>query len=135
MKRYLKFLFSFVLSVGLMISPVLRVMSYADLNDLLIGTDSNALMTLNIDEEDYGIMPLSSVGTVTNTISPDRVWLGVQYKKADGSYINVYPSLTFQNNRFSWSFTIPEGDLYISRFWVGVDRIFIYTHLPGQIRK
>jgi len=120
-RNYLKIfslLFAFSLVFGVISNSLV---SYANVSDLMIGTGSNALMTMELDDSDYSVMPLSSVGTVTNTISPDRVWLGVQYKKADGSYINVYPSLTFQNNRFSWSFTIPEEDLYISRFWVGVD--------------
>lgn len=42
--------------------------SYADVNDLLISTDSNALMTMELDDDDYGISTFSSLGTVTNTV-------------------------------------------------------------------
>ena len=85
MKRYLKFLFSFVLSVGLMISPVLQVVSYADVNDLLINTSSNAMRTF--------AMTRSSVASVTNTID----WTGAQVRLGvfDGTYTNyVYMSIT-----------------------------------------
>lgn len=121
MKRYLKFLFSFVLSVGLMISPVLRVVSYADVNDLLIGTDSNALMTLNLDDEDYGIMPLSSVGTATNTIdwSNSFVQIGIYDKELELTnyvYVSVKDySSKGMNFTYTLDGTVWNDDKYVIR--------------------
>lgn len=88
---------------------------------MLIGTSSNALMTLELDDDDYGIMPLSSVGTATNTIDWNGavVQIGV-YDKAAQTTGYVYKSVTdFDSSgmRFKYSLdgTAYDDDKYVIR--------------------
>ena len=109
MKRYLKFLFSFVLSVGLMISPVLRVVSYADVNDLLISSDSNALMTLDLGDDDYGIMPVSGIGTVSNTIGGKLCVVARYVNPSTETYNYIESWIEPKDNRYEIKFQCPSN--------------------------
>lgn len=62
---------SFVLSLCLVLAISLGGLSFvslADVNDLMFVTGSNALMTMELSDEDYGVMPLSSISGVSNTV-------------------------------------------------------------------
>lgn len=65
-------------------------------------------MTMDLDS---GIMPLSSIGTVTNTVvyKNNNVHFKIFYYDADGQYkgLTTYP--TYSNGRFHVSYTLPAG--------------------------
>ena len=80
---------------------------YADVSDQLSGWDfvvesgSNAI-------SDYSVAPLSSLGTVTNTVGTN-IKVGVFYHNSAGTYKSKYVTPEFRNGRFYVSTDIPDG--------------------------
>lgn len=92
-----------------MISPVLRVVSYADVNDLLISSDSNALMTLELGDDAYGIMPVSGIGTVSNTIG-GKLYVVARYVNPSTETYNYIDSwIEPKDNRYEIKFQCPSN--------------------------
>lgn len=81
--------------------------SYAD-----VWTDSNAVMTLDLDDEDYGISTYSSLGTVTNTVDSSGVQFYVYYNDASAGVDNVlkYGDISLSGGRFNYSIVLDDGD-------------------------
>ncbi len=61
--------------------------SYADVNDLLM-TDSNALMTMELTDEDYGISTYSSINSITNTIDYGHAYMKLRETYNGAEYFN-----------------------------------------------
>lgn len=87
MKQFLKLRFLFVLCMVLSLTLVHPFAVYADLNDLMIGSSSNALMTLDLNDDDYGVSTYSSLANVTNTVGWDSdTYFLMRYKsKSSGT--------------------------------------------------
>lgn len=103
-----------MLSVLLTISPVLRVVSYADINDLMFETDSNAIMTLSLDDTDYSTSLMSSVGTVTNTIDWSNTFLQIYLYNVNTSqsrYIN-FQITDFDDSGAEFRFDMENQTIY-----------------------
>lgn len=98
MKRFYKIFASWFLCLFLVLSQF--IVSLADVNSLMISSSSNALMTLELDDSDYSVMPMSSIGTVNNTVRPDDVRIQLVYIDRDNNTQVMYPSLEYRNGRF-----------------------------------
>lgn len=111
---------SFVLSLCLVWVISLGGLSFvslADVNDLMIGTGSNALMTMELDDEDYAVMPLSSIATVDNTIDSSSLSGHVYISDVNGKngrFSNF--TCTLENGRYKYSYTAPDG-FYVRRIF------------------
>jgi len=86
--------------------------------DYLIGSASNAdygLMTMELNDDDYGISTLSTLGTVSNTLSDEaRPRVGVFYYDSDEVLHSLYYTLELNSNgRYSFNTPIVNG--YISQ--------------------
>lgn len=89
-----------------MISPVLQVVSYADVNDLFIGTGSNALMTLDLDDSDYLMMsPRSSIVSVSNTVNYADSNVLIRSKRGNSDITHVLSV----NSSGEFSYIIPSN--------------------------
>lgn len=126
MKKYLNLRFAFVLCLVLSLTLVQSFAVYADVNDLMIGTGSNALMTLDLSDDEYAVMPLSSIGTVVNTISPGSgFWISGRATNGSSSY-NSYSSYTVTDDgRFDFYLGEPLDGYYYTRiiFTVGKESL------------
>lgn len=99
MKRFYKIFASWFLCLFLVLSQF--TVSFADVNSLMISTDSNALMTMDLDDSDYTVMPMSSLGTVTNTVDLTKVKV-IAYcnRVSDNGYWGEYIINPDKNGRF-----------------------------------
>lgn len=104
-----------------MISSV-PLVAFADVNDLLVASDSNALasssnaiMTLELDDGDYGVSVLSSIGTVKNTIDSNSLPVSVQVTNGSGdtNWINVVAYL--ENDRYVINRVTAPSGYYVTR--------------------
>lgn len=98
MKRFYKIFASWFLCLFLVLTQF--IVSFADVKSLMIGSSSNALMTMELDDDDYAVMPMSSIGTVTNTVNYNYVVCDVEYVDDSGSTkaISIVPS--YSGGRF-----------------------------------
>ena len=114
-RNYLKIfllLFAFSLVFGVISNSLV---SYAKVFDLMIGTGSNALMTMDLDDSDYSIMPMSSIGTVVNTISSgSSFWVSVLATNGTSTYY-VIPKYEFKDGRFYFKVGEPLDGYYFKR--------------------
>lgn len=120
-----------VLSLSFIFSPLV---TYASVSDLFISTDSNAfylasgsnaiasnsnaIMTLELDDDDYGVSTYASMGSCLNTISSDS--LNVSALVYDSSGSTYYETVTCKkqtDGRYKFSLGVPN-DHYIDRFFV-----------------
>lgn len=120
LKRYLKLRFIFVLCLVLSLTFVHPFAVYADVNNLLIGTSSNALMALDLSDDEYGISLTNSIANVTNTVDYDYCSMYVVFKSlSDGS---TYERLIGLDSSGHAVTTVPSGyvaDRYGLRLYAG----------------
>lgn len=108
MKRFYKLFACWVSVLLLVFSSGMR--SHASLESLLISTDSNALMTMELDDSDYSVMPMSTLGTVTNTVNKSSLSVLLRYKhKETGSIYVQGREATFSDGRFRFSNMGPDN--------------------------
>lgn len=106
MKRlYLTFA-SWFLCLFLVVSSCF--VSFADVNSLMIGSSSNALMTLDLNDDDYFIAPYSSIASIENTVNYSSVSLYVRLiDEESGQYIYEYPNIVDDIGEFVYR--VPPG--------------------------
>ncbi len=126
--------------------------SYADVNDLLIASGSNALMTLDLGDDDYGIMPLSSLGSVANTVDLNGIICTVTYwdsssktsknKIADVSVVDnrlkVFADVGTGNNIYRLNFNLysdnlPHSGNYLFSFDYASDFSHDYSNVSASL--
>lgn len=118
MKRFYKLFACWVSALLLVFSPSMQ--SHASLESLLIRTDSNALMTMELDDSDYSVMPMSSIVNITNTINPS----GALITFSDSS--NTRVGQTYMDSGGNFAFIVPSGK-EVSRF-----DLYLYpTNMPS----
>ncbi len=117
--------------VSLILSMTFSFSSFADFTDRLdfykeyLASDSNAIMSVSNDA-DSGIMPMSSVGTVTNTIKVNQLPFSVDVCDSDGNWyqtVNTVATLG-SDNRYHFSYlmgTAFPSNYYISDIMFGFD--------------
>lgn len=88
--------------------------SYAD-----VASGSDAIMTLDLDDEDYGVSVASSVASVSSTISWDnvRIMFRMYYKDNPNSYIYRTQSMGGTNS-FSWDTTKLSKDIVVDSVYL-----------------
>lgn len=97
------------------------VVTYAAVSDLLIVSASNAtasdagIMTLDLTDVDYSVMPISSLGTVSNTISASYITIHINLSDGHGNTKTTSILADYSDGRFNYSYAAPSG-WYISEF-------------------
>lgn len=120
-KNQFRVLKSFVLSFCLVLVISLAGLSFvslADVNDLMIGTGSNAFMTMELDDSDYLMMSSrSSIASIQNTVTNgDMHVIAYYYKDGDDEGVQYQAQVTPEYNQGGWSFRLPQlaSDCYYS---------------------
>lgn len=107
LKRYLKLRFVFVLCLVLSLTFVHPFAVYADVNNLLIGTSSNALMTLDLIDEEYGVSTFSSLATVTNTINYDNAFMWIRRRDTETGVV-IHDNVSLSGMGYA-NYFVPDG--------------------------
>ena len=77
-----------------------------------LNPDPYGLATMDLTDEDYGISVASSLGSVTNTISPSGVEAFIYYNDASSGVDDVLKrsDVSLESGRLSFSFVLDSGD-------------------------
>lgn len=84
------------------------LVAYADVSDQLPGWDFVDVESGSNAISDYSVRPLSSLGTVTNTVGTN-VKVAIFYYNAAGTYKSKTVTPEYRNGRFYVSADIPDG--------------------------
>ncbi len=93
-----------VLSLSLIFTPLV---SYADVSDLMIASDSNVLMTMDLTDDDYGISTYSSIASVINTINYGDAYLYVRRNDVDTG-VEIADNISLNSAGYA-NYIVPEG--------------------------
>lgn len=122
MKRFYRIFASWFLCLFLVLSQF--IVSFADVKSLMIGSDSNALMTLDLDDSDYLMMsPRSSIGTVKNTVikNDGSIWFTARASNGT-STINYVSQVNYEDGRYVIRNKTPLDGYYYNRFWFSISK-------------
>lgn len=119
MKRYLnlRLLFGFCLVLSLILAHPFA--AFSDVNQLMINTGSNALMTLELDDSDYLMMsPRSSFGTVSNTIDSNTINVDFRVTDENGNHKYGTSVATLVNGRYELDINLDGNSSWTSKSYV-----------------